>query len=952
VNNYINKELYETKRLIDELNSEFIDYIQEQEKTTPEKEIYILNKYRYIIEKLSNQEMHLLKLDYIALMDQFLKVLEIKQEFLMAYSNYINEFINRISKNNNNINYFIWIKNYELIPLYWKIDENMFLGNSILNEQLDILKKCLSDESKQLLFDMFLEYYKTQEFKNFSDYSDCIKDTLVIAYLTDRIYSIANFDQLMKSIGYSGVPGSIGYDFDGIRTIKNVFGLVDNSELIKEILSRLASQLVYHREITAEQISAVIYTSNIDSELKKKYKFIYTTVYIIDSAFKRAISRSITGDLEIDYDDDLEFMSNVNLPVLLSLNEKEYSFILEGYDEGFEEKEVYLIQKRVTADKRKEKLFSIREIDDRHFVIRWGKDVMTFGYDDVHNLGKFLEDKLKRVFENSVKEGDGEIKLIYFWFEKHKMLEDMALKFSDKYKIVYEKEQWKILENPDELDSVLYNDSNEKVKMINAIVGKNGSGKTTLLDAFKYYFNNQSEENEFGKFFIIYEDGENLILRHNFKSKNNYFKAECSKRFRVMGLDKNSGLLSNTRLLSYTSFTELSNCLGREHDREVEVNHKDLSSYNNFRILERVKDASEREDVKRQLVNEDSYKKLTLLSESEKLNAELTEDIPLPHEILLTIEHHYCTGGINRFFDNDITDNELISWFGERIIKKTSNNKKDSEKVLIEHYDLRYKIKIACSKDFSFLYNFIQNEIDGTKRVCSFDLLGLSSGQHAKLTLFSRLFFESDHEKVKRICEPLARANAFVQNYFFEDITSKYLNKNQNENLMILLDEGDMFFHPEWQKSFISDIKSLLNHAFKNHETVKTIHFLITSNSPFIMSDIPLEHTIVLGQGYNMEQTYAQNIHDILKSSFFMHNGTLGEVAQRHVKDIIYKLNEENVSEANRQYVKKSINMIGEPMIRYKLESMYKMKFSNKIKTEERIKQLEEELERLKMKED
>ncbi|MES9796420.1 hypothetical protein [Bacillus toyonensis] len=228
------------------------------------------------------------------------------------------------------------------------------------------------------------------------------------------------------------------------------------------------------------------------------------------------------------------------------------------------------------------------------------------------------------------------------------------------------------------------------------------------------------------------------------------------------------------------------------------------------------------------------------------------------------------------------------------------------------------------------------------------DFLGLSSGQYAKLTLLSRLFFESDHEKVKGIQKALARARSYVKYYNIDDISPAYLSHNQNENLMILLDEGDMFFHPEWQKSFICNIKSLLNHAFNGHEIVKTIHLLITSNSPFIMSDIPLEHTIVLGEGYKMKQTYAQNIHDILKSSFFMYNGTLGELAQRHVKKLINQIQEENVTEADRQYIKKSINMIGEPLIRYKLESMYNKKFSDNIKTEERIKQLEEELERLK----
>ncbi|MEH7127895.1 AAA family ATPase [Neobacillus drentensis] len=939
---------------IEILNKEFDDYIQNEDQTTSNKDTKILYRYRNIMDQLATQNIIFLKQEYICLMNKFLDVLGKKQGLLLAYSNHINKFIKRIANSNDNINYFLGFKTFELIPIYWKIDDNKFEGNSDLNKQLDILKKCFSDESKNRLFDMFQEYYKAQEFKNFSDYSECIKDTVIITYLCDKKYTEVEFEKLAMSIGYAGVTGSIGYDFIGIRTIKNVFGLVDDLEFIKEILSRLASKLTYRREITAEQISAVISSSNIDYELKKKYKFIYITIQLIDFAFKRAVFKSIPRDLDIDNDDDLEFMSNVSLPKLLSLNNNEYSFILEGYDEAIDEKNVYLIRKNMTTKNGREKLFSIIDINESKFEIRWEQEVKIFSFDDLHDLGNFLEVKLKKVFANAVVGDEGEIKLIYFWIEKHKIVEDMALKFSDKYKVVFENEQWKITENPDELDSVLYKDSNDKVKMINAIVGKNGSGKTTLLDAFKYYFNNQSDENVFGKFFIIYEDGENLILKHNFIQDKDYFMAECSKRFRVMRLDKNknSGILSNTRLLSYTSYTELSNYTGSEHDREAEGNHKDLSIYNDFRILERIKDAREREGVKRQLVSEDSYKKLTLLSESEALNAEFTENIPLPHEILLTIKINKSNDSIKRLI-NEI-DSYLDSWFSERIVEKRFYEKIDGEKVLeeIEYFDLRYRLEISGSSDFSFLYNFVQKGTDSFNCVCTLDFLGLSSGQYAKLTLFSRMFFESDHAKVKGIRKALTSASSYVKYYNIEDISSIYLNYNQNENLMILLDEGDMFFHPEWQKSFISNIKSLLNHAFKDHEIVKTIHLLITSNSPFIMSDIPLEHTIVLGEGYSMEQTYAQNIHDILKSSFFMYNGTLGEVAQRHVKKLISQLQSENVTEADMQYIKKSINMIGEPMIRYKLESMYKKKFFDKIKTEERIKQLEEELVRLKKKED
>ncbi|WP_316571337.1 AAA family ATPase [Neobacillus sp. YIM B06451] len=940
-----NKEfdLGELKKSINEFIKEITDYTKDEDEASSGE---IVNKYSDIMNRLDRPNIGLLKESYCELMDTFIEVLGKKQELLSAYSTYINKYFDQITSDNETINYFLGFKTFHILPIYWKVDENKYKDNLELKKQLDILKRCLSDESKNRLFYMFQNYYEHHEFNNFSDYSECIKDTVIIVYLSDLKYSKAMIESLVMSIGYAGTPGSIGYDFNGIRTIKNVFGIVEDLEFIEIILSRLASKLTYRRELTAEQINAIISAANIKFGLKKKYKFIYITAQIIDSFLKRAVYKLLPKNLEIDNDDDLEFMSDVNLPKLLSLNNDEYSFEVNGYEEGLEEKNVYFIQKNKPDHNKK--LFSIREINERQFEIRWEKDVKTFSYNNLNDLGKFFQDNLKREFEDLGVGGEGEIKLIYFWFEKHNLLEDMALKFSDKYKVVFHNMQCKITPNPNELDSVLYDEKHDKVKMINAIVGKNGAGKTTLLDAFKYYFNNQSDENIFGKFFILYEDGDRLILRHNFNQNEVSFIAEIdSKRFKVMPLDKkNSGILSNTRILSYTSFVELSSFVGNEHDREFEGNHKDLSTYNDFRILERIKDVIDREGVKRQLVIEDSYKKLTLLSEAEALNTNFTEEIPIPYEILLTIELYKQTG--SEKIHADEIQRCLSSKFTGRFTEKRIVDGKNSE----IRCDLIYKIKIAGTGDFSFLYDFVKEEPNSYKRICTLDFLGLSSGQSAKLTLFSRLFFESDHEKVREIREALARARSYVKYFNKKDISSAYLNPNQNENLMILLDEGDMYFHPEWQKSFISDLKSLLNYAFEGHEIVKTIHLLITSNSPFIMSDIPLEHTIVLGKEYSLEQTYAQNIHDILKSSFFMYSGTLGEVAQKHIKELISRLQKEDSTEVDRHYIKRSINMIGEPMIRYKLESMYKKKFANQIQTEERIKQLEEELERLKKKED
>lgn len=945
----------EIKKFITNLDEYREDIDSDKNLTNKAKEI--MRQYKLVMNELNLDNINTPKDIYIECVDKFLDVLSRSTQLLKLYGTYINDKIKRIGKNSNsNINYFIGFKRL-LIPIYWKIDDNMYEGNLELKEQLDSIKSIINNESRKFLFKMFHEYYKDEKFINFSDYSECIKDSVIIVYLTDYLNMDFVVDKLSMSISYAGVDGNIGLDFRGIKTIRNMFGLIDNLEFIEAILSKVSTTIFYDVKRSIAQINAVINSSNIEEREKNKCKFIYTTALIFDGAFKRAIFKAIPQNYQIDRSDEVEFETKINLPVLLSINDGEYKFILDGYEEGNDRKNILLNGKI---------LFSITDEVEGKFTIECGADKREIRYGGTYKLTNFLEEKLREEFNNIALKDSRELKLIYVYFEKHKILENIELKFSDKYKISLEmdeseitlkKNKWIISDNSDEVESVIYKDCDKKVRMINAIVGKNGSGKTTLLDSMKYYFNNQSNQENFKRFIVIYEDGDNLMFMHNYKEGSPEVEAICNKQFRKIKLDAKAGIFANTSILSYTSFIEFSNYIGSEHDSEIEGNHRDISVNNDLKNLERIKDAKEREVIKRKLLNVDNYKKLVLLSESKYINTVLSEPIPLPYEVLLNIkikkESDESEKNENSYLDH--IKNELDEIFGEKIVEifkekivEMLDNIVIADKEERPKYELICRIRTNGEEDFVQIYDFVRKEPQGYNKICTMNFIGLSSGQYARLTLFSRLFFESDHMRVKGIEQAIRISNAFAKKNSIRALKEDYIRYSKNENLMILVDEGDMFLHPEWQKGFISDIKAILNYGFKDHEVVKTIHVLVTSNSPFIMSDIPIEHTIVLGKEGVMDQTYAQNIHDILKSQFFMHSGTLGAIAEKHVRELVGLLSSVEITEEQRLYIKKSINLIGEPLIRYKLESMYQKRFNEQMSKERKIEQLEQELARLK----
>jgi len=107
------------------------------------------------------------------------------------------------------------------------------------------------------------------------------------------------------------------------------------------------------------------------------------------------------------------------------------------------------------------------------------------------------------------------------------------------------------------------------------------------------------------------------------------------------------------------------------------------------------------------------------------------------------------------------------------------------------------------------------------------------------------------------------------------------------ECINIILDEIELYFHPEFQRRFVKDLLEYIGRLQVPH--IRGINLLFLTHSPFILSDIPATNVLRLKNGtVETEQplTFAGNIHQMLASSFFM-DATTGEVARHHYNEII-----------------------------------------------------------------
>lgn len=109
----------------------------------------------------------------------------------------------------------------------------------------------------------------------------------------------------------------------------------------------------------------------------------------------------------------------------------------------------------------------------------------------------------------------------------------------------------------------------------------------------------------------------------------------------------------------------------------------------------------------------------------------------------------------------------------------------------------------------------------------------------------------------------------------------------------ILLDEIELYFHPNMQRFFI---KKLLEALSKIDVQLYGVHVLFATHSPFILSDIQQQKILKLSEGKiqdreNGYNTFAANMHDLLADEFFLDEGFMGAFAQKQIETTINLLN-------------------------------------------------------------
>lgn len=204
---------------------------------------------------------------------------------------------------------------------------------------------------------------------------------------------------------------------------------------------------------------------------------------------------------------------------------------------------------------------------------------------------------------------------------------------------------------------------------------------------------------------------------------------------------------------------------------------------------------------------------------------------------------------------------------------------------------------------------------DSKKNFISTSWRNLSSGENALMDLYSRLYFAKNY----KLKEQIEKKNQY-----------KGLEVKPLSFIYILIDEGEVGFHPQWQSEYLFNITNFVRYLFPEYQ----VQLILTSHSPFLVSDLPKENLIFLVKEnglckvvpFNEEQTFAANIHSLLANRFFMKEGVIGKFARVKLQEELKPLLDKSTKQIDEQRLKKIIALIGEPVLQSKLTEILNSK--------------------------
>lgn len=465
------------------------------------------------------------------------------------------------------------------------------------------------------------------------------------------------------------------------------------------------------------------------------------------------------------------------------------------------------------------------------------------------------------------------MELVYLWVEKYKNIEKQGFNFSPRFQCEYDEASKELTINENkEYVSIFPENIN-----ITAIVGENGSGKSSVLlgitndkilikkeDEFftndfiseKYSFKKINRAKDYEIVYIDYD----LIKLQSVKDIWDYSFQNIYDKNLYRKIENASGWDSNFSIEKF-----------REHFFNIIIEHIDFFDlkiffYNPLKIFF--------SDYLRSIKNDKFEHINKLIKEVEKIN--------FTKEKFLV----FLYSDISMKDSSDVDKVNQIS----ELLK--------IEKEILE------KAEYFKSANVNEIYDFLRALDNNELSIKDFNSI-YKKYKNAFLKLIDIGYIRIDFEdEINRKYFDLS----FGERKFFTEMLMIFyaIKESEKNEILVVLDEPDLTLHPDWQKKYINEMIKLLSNFSE-----KRFHLIVTTHSPFLLSDLPKENIIFLEKGKQVypfedgKQTFGANIHTLLSHGFFMKDGLMGEFAKEKIQSIIKYHEEILVKELTKEENKK-----------------------------------------------
>lgn len=747
---------------------------------------------------------------------------------------------------------------------------------------------------------------------------------------------------LLSHITNAGTPNDFGYAFHGIEQIQTYISDLPNG-LIRELIEQYALYDVLNQKVYRHQIFAIIDGSSMETEEKRLLKFFYLDSLLLANAFNTAwIDKETANNNRVEvyynlYDVKLDKrqIQVLNEPNAFWDNQNRkcrYFWVKGRRVAGMSIKGKMIV---LFAGKSKEKFpFVYNDWELEEFSSKKIRELIT----------QMLLDKKTLSVQETFETEDNSMSFSLLYMDNYRGMQKRILDFDHKY--TFNPDKGTLKRNKEERIPGLHF-YGKAVYSLSCIVGKNGTGKTSIIDFLRdtFYeilkiledFNEPCEDGYIGPdFFEKYDilDKESIFLVVFRVGKKDYFLRNTNDDdINVDGLlPYRKEVYRNLKLCKVAYFSQqmradqiigFENGIrpGKERKQGIAKTLEGLGQcdYSEIRSFVRKKNA---------YAGLHNWKGEILEGTGQIINRELCYLFSLLRNVGIDI----------------ICECLCVLPEKELVIYNLDTGKPLEEFLLKDCRDTALIKKIE--KKYA--------------RMPNVEIGYFSSGQYAKLMFLAKLHW---------ILAGYNKDGKYYEELFGRISFSREEALQKKESALIFIDEGELYYHPEWQRRFLKNILDMLNLCREEGK----LQIVFSTNSPFVISDVLKEDVQYLSdKETDFGNTLGQNIHKLLKNNFFM-DYTIGEYSRELIETLILLLSKKeknDIKNTKGNYIRFAdtqnkyelyemmvflIQQLGEPVYREKLETMLEQRIASdqtlretKIqKLERQIADLEKEKERL-----